>query len=75
VIIEPRSSLRRGERVKVKRDRRMDDVVVVDLCQRLEVVERCGPIREISRSGLYERGPEQRASNTNHDEGENRRQA
>ena len=40
MIIEPPSTLGSGDRVEVKRDSRVHDVVVVDVGQRLEVVER-----------------------------------
>jgi cobalamin-dependent methionine synthase I len=54
VILEPASALSGCERTKIERDRRMDDVVVVDVGERLEVVERCGPNRVIGHGTFYE---------------------
>ena len=40
MIVEPRAALRRRKRPKVERDGGVDDVVVVDVGQRFQIVER-----------------------------------
>jgi len=53
VIIEPRSTLPYCERPKVERDGGVDDVVVVDVGECVEIVERRRSNRVVGRSRLY----------------------
>ncbi len=55
VLVEPRPPLGRGERLEVERDRGVDDVMVVNLGQRLEVVERGRPDRVVRHPRILRR--------------------
>jgi hypothetical protein len=66
VIVEPRLALGRGERMEIERDRRIDDVMIVDIGQRLEVVERCRSNRIVGHGELYAGLSMRKSSRANH---------